>query len=93
LILIIAEDEIEGMSANIYKNIIELGHNATLVQQSTLPYINNITIFPKNGKIKGSIYIDNEDSFVHPLNAPSLIMSEQLIVKVPVSNSEFKKAN
>lgn len=78
MILIISEDDIEEMSANIYQQLKYLGADVILIKQKDLPYKNNITVFMKDGKYCGNIYIGNEEINISDITAIYTRMGESI---------------
>ena len=69
MILLISEDNFEDMSASIKRNLDAKGIDNRIVLQNTLPVQNNITLFAKNGKLKGCFLLDGETIDIQDITA------------------------
>lgn len=89
MILLINEDITENMSIFLYNSLVSKGADCCIISQDSLPIKNNITLFVKDSKLLGELYIEGERIDIRNINAIYTRLSGS---KIKENISEASKA-
>lgn len=69
MILLINEDVNENMSIFLYNSLTKKGAECRIISQDSLPVKNNLTLYTKDSKLLGELFIDGERIDIKDINA------------------------